>query len=289
MSKNRITAIIIEDEKPARNELLELLEDFTEINIIDQAVNGIEAVEKISSLKPDLIFLDIQLPGLNGFEVINQINKSINKKDFPFIIFTTAFDEFALKAFESNSIDYLLKPIEPEKLKRAINKLNNLILNSRLLHSKLKNGNENCSIKFENQDNSSSFKNIQKIVDYMLEKDSTGKENENNNEKISKINIKIGDEIIFINVEDIFFIKADNKYTEIYTFDSTHLTLKSLTNYELILPQNFIKANRGTIINMDKVNMLKKWFAGKYIAIMKDKEKTQVTLNKEAKEKLLKV
>ena len=112
-----ITAIIIDDERLARNELKKLLEQHPEIQIIDEASGVDEGVEKIELARPDLIFLDIQMPGKTGFDLLGELEKA------PKVIFTTAFDEFALKAFEVNALDYLLKPIDPKRLADAIQKL----------------------------------------------------------------------------------------------------------------------------------------------------------------------
>src|ERR1700694_1310164 len=112
-----IKAIIIDDERLARNELKKLLLDFPEIEVIAEAANANEGVEKIDSLRPDLIFLDIQMPGKTGFDMLSELER------IPNVIFTTAYDEYALKAFEVNALDYLLKPVEPKRLADAIQKL----------------------------------------------------------------------------------------------------------------------------------------------------------------------
>src|SRR6478736_6596011 len=109
-------AIIIDDERLARNELKKLLGDFPEVEVIGEAANAAEGIEKIESLMPDLIFLDIQMPGKTGFDMLTELEKA------PHVIFTTAYDEFALKAFEVNALDYLLKPIEPKRLADAVHK-----------------------------------------------------------------------------------------------------------------------------------------------------------------------
>src|SRR5436189_5313085 len=110
-------AIIIDDERLARNELRKLLLDFPEVEVIDEAANAAEGIEKIDALNPDLIFLDIQMPGKTGFAMLQELDKA------PHVIFTTAYDEYALKAFEVNALDYLMKPIEPKRLADAIQKI----------------------------------------------------------------------------------------------------------------------------------------------------------------------
>ena len=117
MPTNPIKAIIVDDERLARNELKKLLEQYPEIQIVDEASNVDEGVEKIDITRPDLIFLDIQMPGKTGFDLLAELEKA------PRVIFTTAYDEFALKAFEVNALDYLLKPIDPLRLADAIQKL----------------------------------------------------------------------------------------------------------------------------------------------------------------------
>src|SRR6186713_2517533 len=112
-------AVIIDDERLARNELKKLLLDFPEVEVIGEAANAAEGLEKIESLSPDLIFLDIQMPGKTGFDMLTELDSA------PHVIFTTAYDEYALKAFEVNALDYLLKPIEPERLEDSIKKLEN--------------------------------------------------------------------------------------------------------------------------------------------------------------------
>jgi len=110
-------ALIIDDERLARTELKRLLAPFKEIKVVGEAVNADDALEKIQQLKPDLLFLDIQMPGKTGFEMLEELDS------VPIVIFVTAYDEYALKAFEYNALDYLLKPIEPKRLEETINKL----------------------------------------------------------------------------------------------------------------------------------------------------------------------
>src|SRR5690348_5290725 len=112
-----IKAIIIDDERLARSELRKLLMDFPEIEVVAEASNAGEGVEKIENINPDLIFLDIQMPGKTGFDMLSELDKA------PLVIFTTAYDEYALKAFEVNALDYLLKPVEPKRLADAVLKL----------------------------------------------------------------------------------------------------------------------------------------------------------------------
>ncbi len=110
-------ALIVDDERLARKELMSLLTEFDQVEIVGEAVNADDAYEKIKELQPDLIFLDIQMPGKTGFDLLQMLD------DVPQVIFTTAYDEYAMKAFEVNALDYLLKPVQPERLRESMNKL----------------------------------------------------------------------------------------------------------------------------------------------------------------------
>src|ERR1051325_2639795 len=114
-------AIIIDDERLARAELRKLLQDFPQIEVVDEASNAEEGIEKIESHNPDLIFLDIQMPGKTGFEMLQELDHA------PTVVFTTAYDDYALKAFEVNALDYLLKPVEPKRLADAVEKVKKLL------------------------------------------------------------------------------------------------------------------------------------------------------------------
>src|ERR1700712_468824 len=124
-------AIIIDDERLGRNELKKLLLDFPDVEVIDEAANAAEGIEKIDALSPDLIFLDIQMPGKTGFDMLMELDKA------PHVIFTTAYDEYALKAFEVNALDYLMKPIEPKRLADALMKMKQKDEEERLSYSNM--------------------------------------------------------------------------------------------------------------------------------------------------------
>jgi two-component system LytT family response regulator len=178
----RYKTILIDDEPLALQRLERLLQPYSElIEIIDRANNGLEAVEKIDALKPDLIFLDIQMPELNGFEVLDQV------AHLPLIIFSTAYDEYALKAFETNSIDYLLKPVDPERLQKALDKLQRLT------------GDDKSALQTQLQSLLTSVKVP----------------------ATKRIQARAGDHIRLINEKDIYFFRAVDKYVEAHTFDES--------------------------------------------------------------------
>lgn len=237
--------IVVDDEKLARARITKLLEKYDFIEVIDEASNGIEAVEKIKKHKPDLIFLDIQMPGLTGFEVLQQLD------EIPITVFVTAYDEYALKAFETNSLDYLLKPVEAERFDITVKKL-----------EKLSNKDEVVS-------------KLMSVLKDIPE------------EKIKRIKVKTGQEILFLDVENIYYFKSDEKYTAVHTFDENHIISETLSELEKGLPENFKRIHRSYIVNIDYLKKLKKWFGGKYIAVMKDKDESNLPVSLSYKSNIL--
>ena len=204
-------SLIIEDENLARDRLELLLKDYPQIELIGFAADGSSAIEMINSKKPDLIFLDIQMPEWNGFQVLNALSHK------PLVVFTTAFDNYLLEAFNEKSISYLLKPIEKNQLDMAIKKLNEMFPV------------ELDEIQFMNQ-----------------------------NTKLDRLVSKIGNRIKLFPLEEIFFIKAEDKQCYFYTEDSTYLTDYSLNQLESLLPDFFIRVHRSTIVNMNLIKQLEK-------------------------------
>jgi two-component system LytT family response regulator len=243
-------AIVIDDESHARDRLRRLLSKFTnEIQIIAEACNGFEALEMIELQKPDLIFLDIQMPGLDGFELVKKL------KILPFIIFTTAFDQYALKAFETNTIDYLVKPVEADRLALTVQKLQWL--------------------RKDNQE-----ENIKKILQFA--------ENLKPQSEITSLSVKIGDKILLIRLSEIVFFEADEKYVNINTSErGNYITDLSLKTLEEKLPANFIRVQRAFVVNKNYVIELNKQFGGKYVIVMNDKERTRITSGQTYRENLI--
>lgn len=229
--------LIIDDEKLARERLKRLLAGFQEyFKIIDEASNGDEAFEKIENLKPDLIFLDIQMPGKNVFEMLSEISHQ------PIIVFCTAHDEYALQAFENFSIDYLLKPVEKERLEVTISKLEHLHRGAYIVDviNKLKN------------------------IDL-------------NKKHPTAIPYKVGERIVLVKLSDITYFEADKKYVDFYDVESKkYVTEQTLHNLEKVLPPEFIRVSKSVIVNFNFVKELHKYFRGKYILVMNDLQKTKI-------------
>lgn len=212
-------AIIIDDERLARNELKKLLAEFPEIEIIDEASNAAEGIEKIEALQPDVIFLDIQMPGKSGFDMLAELSR------VPQVIFTTAFDEYALKAFEVNALDYLLKPIEPRRLTDAIHKL------------------EHGSDAGMEQGSAQVNRGILHENDQVFVKD--------------------GERCWFVKLSDIRLFESVGNYAKVYFGNNKPLILKSLNALEERLdPKVFFRANRKHIVNLRMIEKVEPYFNG---------------------------
>jgi len=208
----RYKTIVIDDEPAARRLMKNLLQEYsTIVTIVAEAGNGREAIQKIEELNPDLIFLDIQMPDLTGFEVIEKLSHKPN------IIFTTAYEQYAIKAFETFSIDYLLKPIKEERLKQSMEKLKQF-------------GRLNTSINVEG---------LQEIIRQFQAP-----------AKTTALTIKTGDRIILLRFENISHLEAEDKYVLVYTLDGQkYLTDQSLSALSEKLPAQFYRIQKSYIIN----------------------------------------
>lgn len=223
----KFKTIIIDDEPPAITRLEELTAHFPEtFQIIATAKNGKEGVQKINELEPDLIFLDIQMPGLTGFELLEKLNK------IPIIIFCTAYDQYSLQAFETNSIDYLVKPVRVERLRQTVGKLN-------------------------------SFKNnlTQQNILEVLKEFSFQKEEK----EITSITIKKDGKLIFVKLDEVSHFEYDANYVTVYTDKGNHLCGLTLSQLEDKLPSNFLRVHRGVIINTNFVKEVQKHFNSRFV------------------------
>ncbi len=231
-----VRAIIIDDERLAREELKSLLKEFHEIEVIDEAKNGEEALNKIRLLTPDLLFLDINMPEINGLELLKRLEV------IPKVIFITAYDQYALSAFEVKAADYILKPIEPLRLKEA-------------LHKVLQSDDDFVSPKL----NSSVRKNRKLTLS-------------------DKVFIKDGEKCWFVELSKIRMLESDGNYVKVYFDNFRPLILRSLNSLEEKLdPEYFFRANRKFIINLQWINGIENWFNGGLQVELKEGEKIEIS------------
>ena len=227
-------AIIIDDERLARTELRKLLQDFPEVEVIDEAANADEGINKIDSLQPDLVFLDIQMPGKTGFDMLAQLERA------PHVIFTTAYDEYALKAFEVNALDYLLKPIEPKRLADAMQKLH----------------------VAETKENHIVPENFNQSI--LTEAD--------------QVFVKDGERCWFVKLSDIRLFESVGNYAKVFFAGNKPLILKSLNALEERLdPKTFFRANRKHIVNLRMIEKIEPYFNGGLLLELKGGEKIEVS------------
>ncbi len=230
-------AIIIDDERLARAELRKLLEDFPQIEVVDEASNAEEGVQKIDSHNPDLIFLDIQMPGKTGFEMLQELDHA------PAVVFTTAYDDYALKAFEVNALDYLLKPIEPKRLADAVEKI-----------KKTLNG----------HGGQTSGDTVYTSSSLLGEHD--------------QVFVKDGERCWFVKLSDVRLFESVGNYAKVFFGPNKPLILKSLNALEERLdPKIFFRANRKHIINLRCVDKVESYFNGGLLLELKGGEKIEIS------------
>ncbi len=236
----KIRTIIIEDEKPSLALLRDLLDMLEDIDVVGEAMDGETAICIINEKRPELVFLDVQLPILNGFEVLE--NLQINPK----IIFTTAYDEYALKAFEVNAVDYLLKPIGEERLKRSIDKFKSTI---------------NSSVENTHQ--------IDSLISYHRDRHSY----------LERIMVKKKFDYVVINTQDIYFFRIDNGLVFLHTHDNRFIIDIPLSAIEKKLdPSIFFRTHRKAIINLNKITRIVPW--GNSTCLLEFPNKKQVELSR---------
>jgi len=228
----------VDDERLARKELMKLLEDHPMIEVIGEAVNADEANQMVNDLNPDLLFLDIQMPGKTGFQLLEELDS------VPFVVFTTAYDEFALKAFEVNALDYLLKPIQPERLSETITKL--------------------------------SEKERAKMVALRGPDKKLGLNDQ--------VFVKDGDRCWFVGLSNVRMFESDGNYIKVYFDNNRPMIHKSLNALDEKLDERaFFRASRKHIVNLSWVEGIEPWFNGGLMVKLRGGDKVEVSRRQAAK------
>lgn len=231
-------AIIIDDERLARTELRKMLQEFPEVEVVDEASNAEEGVQKIESHNPDLIFLDIQMPGKSGFEMLQELDHA------PTVVFTTAYDDYALKAFEVNALDYLLKPIEPKRLAEAVEKLRKTVGEHTQRSFPVVSGATNTSLLGEHD----------------------------------QVFVKDGERCWFVRLSEVRLFESVGNYAKVFFGNNKPLILKSLNALEERLdPKVFFRANRKHIVNLQMIEKVESYFNGGLLLELKGGEKIEVS------------
>jgi two-component system, LytTR family, response regulator len=235
----KLQTIIVEDEELARNLLKSFLAEAENIEIVAECENGFEGVKMINELKPDLVFLDIQMPKITGFEMLELLEHK------PHIIFATAYDQYALKAFEYNAADYLLKPYSKSRMMEAIEKV---------------------SERIKNEGTASDV--AEKISDFPRE------------EYLERIVVKDRHKINIIPVDQIRYIESMDDYVMIYTSDKRYMKQKTMKYFEGTLdPKHFVRIHRSHIVSVEEIKEIQQYEKESYVVILQDKTKLRVSKN----------
>lgn len=243
--------LIADDEPLARKRMCALLAPYAQdFEIVGEASSGEQTVEQIDALNPDVVFLDIQMPDMDAFEVLRSLNPDV---DVPLIVFTTAYENFALRAFEENTVDYLLKPIEEERLQTTMEKLRKRI----------------------------SVMEIEQQIpaDFSWEKfRSMISENEH---YIQRIQVRIGDRVLFVSVNEIVRFHSEEKYTTVYTLNNKYVIDTPLVDLEKRLdPHLFVRVHRAHLVSIDFIAEVRKGDAGRLNVTLNDKNHTQTIVSR---------
>ena len=244
------TALIADDEPLARVRMRSLLEAYSsEIEILGEASSGAQTIAKIHELDPDVVFLDIQMPDMDAFEVL----KSLNEDDIPLIVFTTAYDNFALRAYEENTVDYLLKPVDPERLENTIEKLRRNLSN------------------FSAQQQMPEDFSWEKFREMVNARGSY----------LQRVQVKIGDRILLVNVDEIIRFHSEEKYTTIYTASGQYIIDTPLVDLEKKLdPSQFVRIHRAHLVAIDYIAEIRKSDMSRLVVVLRDKNRTQLLVSR---------
>lgn len=244
------SVLIVDDEPLARKRMRVLLEEFSsEIEILGEAASGAVAIQQIRELMPDVVFLDIQMPDMDGFDVLH----GLNKDEVPLVVFITAYDNFAVKAFEEDTVDYLLKPVEPERLAATMEKIRRRLPSS------------------ENEPALPQDFDWEKLRELVNRSDAY----------IQRLQIKIGDRIVFLNLDEVIRFQSEDKYTTVYAIDGRYVIDTPIIELEKKLdPRNFVKVHRSHIVAIDYIAECRKTEQGKMVMVLKDKNMTQLQVSR---------
>jgi two-component system, LytTR family, response regulator len=240
-----IRALVVDDEPLAREMIREMLANDSDVEIVAECANGREAVDAIKSAQPDIVFLDIQMPELGGFEVLESLDPEIT----PYIIFVTAYDQYAVRAFEVHAFDYLLKPFDQERFNAAWDRVK-------------------AQIKLEQ-----SGERDRHIL-ALLEELKSGPRH------LERLVIKNGGRVFFLNVQDVHCIESEGNYVRVYDNHKSYLLRETISSLEEQLdPKQFRRIHRSAIVKIDQIKEMQPWFHGEYRIIMENGKELTLSRN----------
>lgn len=244
----KIAALIVDDEQPARDELAFLLKGFPDVDVVGQGKNGVEAVNLIRELNPQVVFLDVQMPGLDGFGVIKKLLEK--KAKLPSFVFATAYDHYAVQAFEVNAVDYLLKPIARPRLEKAIAKVRRSLENAEPAHEKLE-------------------RLVQLVEEHPLPQK-------------TKLLVKSGGRLVLVHSDDIIYASIEDGVITIVTRElEGHSNFRTVEELQGNLdPNTFWRVHRSYLININRIREVVPWFKSSYQLKMNDRKQTEIPVSR---------
>jgi two-component system LytT family response regulator len=233
----RIRTLIADDEPLARERLRALLARHADIEIISECANGADAIDAITELRPDLVLLDVEMPRVDGFAVL----QALDPDALPAVVFVSAHDQYAVRAFEAHALDYILKPFDETRVERALHRVRGQLARtpgtSRHIDPRL------LSLLEELRDRRRS----------------------------DRLVVKTGGRVVFLRTEDIDWVEASGNYVRLHVGSEAHVLRESMKNMERRLdPSTFVRIHRSAIVNVDRIRELEPWFHGEYIVILRD-------------------
>ena len=254
-----LRTLVVDDEQPAREELCYLLDQVPGVAVEGQATNGVEALGLIEDLQPDLVFLDVQMPGLTGFEVARQaLARGFDTE----LVFVTAYDQYAIEAFEVNAVDYLQKPVDPGRLEQAVSRAQRRIAGDR---------SAGAPAALKNED-------VERIVQLVTERQ----------QRRDRVAVKVGDRFVLVQADDVIFASlVDDGITIVannLAGTSNHRTLDELQAH--LDPNSFWRVHRAHLVNINKIKEIVPWFSRNYILRMRDAKATEVPVSRSQTKRL---
>jgi two-component system LytT family response regulator len=247
---NKIRAMVVDDEAMARERVVSMLRQEQDIELIGECSDGQQAVNAITSQQPDLVFLDVQMPAVDGFRVIEQVGP----EKMPAVVFVTAYDEYAVRAFEVHALDYLLKPFGKERFQQTL---------------------QHARTHVERRRAGDLGKRLMALVQDIKPEP----------QRLDRLVVKSGGRVFFLKTEDIVWIEAAGNYVRLHLAEDSHLFRETMNGIEARLdPRRFVRIHRSRIVNSDRIKELQPWFNGEYVVVLQNG--TRLTLSRGYREKL---
>jgi two-component system LytT family response regulator len=232
----KIQALIVDDERLARKRIRSLLKNERDVEVVGECADGAEALAAIRKQNPDLVFLDVQMPEMDGFQVLQSVGADL----MPAVVFVTAYDKYALRAFEVHALDYLLKPFDEDRFGEALRRAKDQVLGS---------------------SNGDLHDRLLALIEHLR----------SGERYVDRLLVKASGRVLFLKTEDIDWIEAAGNYVRLHVGRESHLLRETMNTIETKLdPARFLRIHRSTIVNLDRIKEMQPWFSGEYVVLLKD-------------------